>query len=412
MQINTVQTITHTEQNTNIFTPEKNQIAFPGILPSIKFRQWHLTDKVLQLTKNSNVARYASIVGAFAVMGKYGFQIPHKTMAELYARLYECKAPAPQTIHKWESICVKIGIFEKPRHMLFGGLNKSKLRVFTDFFWNMARKYCEKKLSYICPPSTLWRSPSSIVRKENLQPKDPTNLYKYETPERVRDDIESEPETTPPAHAERFENQKRDTGKEQTFLNGNHRKALKQRGCKKPPLPKILNQVFFHIMTKSAVKDTQAAILFFSDIIRANNRGDEVTRQFFSNWPQLSEGAKQAYINNLLAHMRKNGGEGPGVAQPVHPLQLIQGEGQGTAKPVRHLNSVDTLETLFGGAFELPGDERDGDRNDPEVKALLAACLHKKPYRGRRPDLLAKISRLAKSEFDNALLQLMDGRLP
>lgn len=309
-QIDTVPYLTQVNLNSNIFTPQKNQIVFPGLLPSVKFRQWHLTDKILQLTNNANVAKYGSIIGAFAAMGKYAYQIPHEKMAEVFAAKFNCKPPAPQTIHKWEKILVELKIIEKPRHMLWGGQNKAKLRVFTDFFWEMARKYCQKKLSYIAPPSTLWRSPSTIVRKEHLQPKEQINLVNYETPKRARDDIESKPEGAPAAHAERFEKQKGEGegGKVQTLLNGNHRKELKKRGCKKPPLPQILNQIFFHIMTKSAVKDTEAAILFFADIIRANRRGDEITAQFFRNWPELSEPGKGAYIANLLAHMRKTGG--------------------------------------------------------------------------------------------------------
>lgn len=311
LEIDTSKYLTHNNLNSNIFTPQKNQIAFPSLLPSITFRQWHLTDKILQLTNNANVAKYASLIGSFPVMGKYGFQIPHAVMAAKYAVIFECKAPAPQTVAKWEKILVELKLLEIPRHMLFGGQNKSKLRVFTDKFWNMARSYCKEKLSYICPPSTLWRSPSTIIRKVQANPKDPNN-NNIETPERAHVDIDREPERPHTAHAARVENIKKGKGegegRPRHILDGNHTTALKKHGSQKKPLPTLLAQIFHCIMTKSEVKDQLAGLMFFADVVRANRRGDETARRFFGHWPDLTQASKAWHINQLLGYMRATGG--------------------------------------------------------------------------------------------------------
>lgn len=309
-RIDTRQYLTHVNLNSNLFSPEKNQIAFPAILPCINFRQWHLTDKILQLTGNVNVAKYASLIGVFPVMGKYAYQVPHAVMGEKFGSIFGCKPPAPQTVAKWENILVELKLLEKPNHMLWGGMNKSKLRVFTDKFWNMAREHCREKLSYICPPSTLWRSCSTIIRKEQTIPEDPIN-NNLETPKRARVDIKERVETTHTTHADRVENIKQGQEKRKPvhILDGNHTTALKKYGSQKKSLPKIFSQVLHCIMTKSEVKDQMAGVLFFADVVRAYRRGDEYTRRFFGNWPDLTQDSKGWHINQLLAHMRRTGGE-------------------------------------------------------------------------------------------------------
>lgn len=307
IEIDTCHYLTRPALNSNIFTPEKNQIALPSLLPAIKFRQWHLTDKILQLTNNVNVAKYASLIGTLPVMGKYAYQIPHAIMAEKFGIIFDCSPPAPQTVAKWEKIMVELKLLEIPRHMLWGGANKSKLRVFTDKFWNMARSHCREKLSYTCPPSTLWRSPSTIVRKEYLHSKEQTDPVNSETPVRARDVKNDKPARPPAAHANRFENIKRDDSKQtdQHVLNGNHIAALKRYPGKKRVLPAEYKQVLHWILQNHHVRDELAGLLFFADLVRARADGDELVCSFFRDWNDLTPVSKLPRISELLSHMRE-----------------------------------------------------------------------------------------------------------
>lgn len=369
---NTCSTVTHVKQKTNFFPTSKQRPAGPegpfskrfiagsGLLEKLHFVQWRISEIIQAQTENVNVIRLAALLAAFPRMGCSAFNFSHNQLAKKFGELYQMPAPSRKSILKWEHALADLGHVQIPKHTA----SKAKTRVFTKQFWQLARVGLPD-LSHTSVPVT-WLP---TYGDRQATPKDPTVSKNLETEKRAIE-IDNKEKRQPRAESQikKFESPPR----------------YERRQPKK--LDKFENSVMFWFFKQGELASYREGVILFGKFLQIC-QSDPYCRQLRKNWADCRDGSRPGLARNLIGFLRGLGDDMPGgEPEPLPPLQLA-------------------------GFGDLPGDEP-APKEDPQVKALLATLLFKKPYRGRHPAIIKKFHTLDNSAQDQMLLQIMDGNLP
>lgn len=356
--------LTHTEQKTNNFQFSNRFIAGSGLLEKLTFVQWRVSETVQKHTGNVNVIRLASMLAAFPRMGITAFNFSHNQAAKKFGQLYGIAAPSRKSILNWEHELEKMGFVKIPKH----NASKAKVRVFTKEFWELSR-HGMPFLSYTSVPVT--NHPT--YGDKQVIPKDQSVTNNLETEKRaIVLDNKEQPQSRAVSQNKNFERPPK-----------NHKRVPKK-------LNRFENSIMWWLFQSKILENYREGVILFARFLKIC-AGDDYCRKLQHNWKDCRDASRPGMVGDLVRYLRSvedNTTEGGGLENEnlCPPLQLA-------------------------GAFDIPGEEKH-DRENPEVKALLASCLHKKPYRGRRPEVLARFNRLDNSQKDLFILNLMDGRIP
>lgn len=338
-----------------------SRIARSGILPRIKYTQWHIFNSLRTKTKNINVINLASLLAVFPRMGIYAYEITQTEIAEKMAELFEMEnVPARNTISTWEKELAKIGLLEIPRHVDWGS-RKTKLRLITHKFWDLSRQGLEK-MSYECPHVTFCAG--RVERVKPVIPEDPNISNKYVTKIRAR-----ETEIKQPVQSRTKSSQ-----------NKFSRPPKNQKTIPKK-LSKFENSICWWLFQNRNLHSYREGILIFAEFLGLPSR-DDYREGLQRAWNDCRDAERPGLVTDLIRNMR--------AGLPA------------TAKTEAGQSAIPPLQIV---AAAPPKNE------NPEMAMLRNALLFGMPYAGNYPDLVAEFKTAAPYRQDEILENLGRGKI-
>jgi hypothetical protein len=343
MLSSTAPKLTQQSPKANFFELKNSQIARVGLLEKIKFEQWHIFTELRKKTKNINVINLASMLAAFPRMGIFAFEIPQSAIAEKMGELFEMPVPARNTVSKWEKELESLGYLQIPKHVAWRQ-HKTKIRVLTKSFWNLARKGLEK-LSYTCPHVTFCAG--KVERVEQVTPKVLTN-NNYVTKIRARETIgEDSKQQNRAVSCKKIESRK-------------FERPPKNNTTKPKRLNKFENSIGFWLFQNKNVESYREAVILFSKFLQIVAT-DDYCGQLRKNWSDCTDAARPGMVTALINFLRSL----PEHVPPKKPAPVPNPEK--SSPPI---------------TAEEPTDE------NPERAALRLALFFGTPYSGRFEQLV------------------------
>jgi hypothetical protein len=270
-------------------------------------------------------------------------------------------APSRKSVLTWEHKLEQMGYLKIPKH----NASKAKTRVITKEFWNLSR-HGMPVLSYTSVPVTRW----DTYGDTQVTPKDPNVSKKFETEKRAIDIDNKE--------------QRRSRAQSQ---NKKFERPPKYQRKQPKQLSRFENSIMFWLFQSRELETYREGVILFARFLNIC-AADPYCRKLRDNWRDCRDASRPGLVRDLIRFLRPLSESQPNEPDPLPPLQLA-------------------------GIGDMPADERPGTgRDDPQVKALLQACMFGKPYRGGHPEMLRFYQKATAPEKDKILLNLMDGRLP
>jgi len=304
MPSNTAAKLTQQNQKANFFETAfelpNSQIARSGLLERIKFEQWHIFPTMRAETKNINLINLASLLAAFPRMGIYCYEISQSQIAEKMADLFGGPVPARNTISKYENELMKLGYLEIPKHVDWRRA-KTKVRLFTKKFWNMARRGLEP-LSYTCPHVTFLTG--KVERVEQVySPKE--HIVNYETKIHARETISKNVEQ--PA---RVVPVNKITGRKK------FQRPPKNNTSQPKQLNKFENSISHWLFQNRNVESYREAVLIFSLFLRIVAH-DDFCQQLRKNWRDCTDASRPGMVTGLISYLRAYCEPSPANPAPI-----------------------------------------------------------------------------------------------
>ena len=342
--------VSHPASKSNFFKLKNSEIARAGLLEKIKFEQWHIFTDLRNKTKNINVINLASVLAAFPRMGVFAYEIPQAVIAEKMADLFSIPVPARNTISKWEKELEKLGLLQIPKHVNWRQ-HKTKIRVITKQFWNMARRGLEK-LSYTCPHVTFCTGNSERV--EQVTPKVHNNNKNYVTEIRARETNKqnSKPHTRAVSVLNKKEPKK-------------FQRPPKNNSSQPKKLNRFENSIGHWLFQNKNVASYREAVILFSRFLQIVSKDDYCT-QLRKNWSDCTDAARPGMVTQLIQYLRDNSAPAPAPKPFMVPAVAPE-------MPPK----------------EITGNDNPADEN-PETAALRLALFFGVPYTGERFTSLVK----------------------
>lgn len=282
--------VAHPNYKSNKITKlSRSSCAMAGLLEKIMYPQFHVQRFMPSKTNNLRIVQFVSLLAVFPRMGIYAYEISQNELAEKMLDMFGFR-PTRQTISKWELALQKMGYLNIPRHVDWRNY-KTKIRVFTEEFWHLAR-FEMPFLSYNCPQASHLRGP--VERVEQVVPKDPVvnNSVTQIRATKAISNVVAENHTEPVLN--KIPEIKKPEQPRQT--------PPKNKKMQRSDLTKFEKKIRWWIYGTWGVSDSEASIL--TGIFLSTERGGEYYRWLSLKWREAR--AERPYlIRDLIRYLRE-----------------------------------------------------------------------------------------------------------
>lgn len=279
------------------------KIATAGILERITHEQWHVYESLRKLTKNINVINLASLLAVLPRMGINAYEISQLELAEKMSRHFDMPfVPSRNTISKWEHELQRIGCLEIPRHIDWRN-NKTKIRLFTDFFWEISRRGMPK-MSHNYPPVTVLTG--KVERVEQFNPLSQNNPKESVTKKRARETNNGMDDS---CHRAKSDLKK-------------FSRPPKNKKSKIRKLSRFENSVMWWMFQASALPSYRDGVILFAKFLRICSH-DDYCQQLERHWRECTDALRPGLIRELITYLSDLSTSDPDAPAPMQSATPI-----------------------------------------------------------------------------------------